>query len=45
MDKEKIIDRITVLLESASAVQCDITLTFIEHMTGNAERKSPAEAA
>lgn len=32
MDKEKIIERIANLLQSASAVQCNIALTFIEHM-------------
>ena len=32
MDKEKIIEPIANLLHSASAAQCSIALTFIEHM-------------
>ena len=32
MDKEKIIEQIMNLLQNASAMQCSIALTFIEHM-------------
>lgn len=32
MDKEKIIEQIVKLLQSASAVQCSLALTFVKHM-------------
>lgn len=33
MDKAKLIEQIVELLQSASAVQCSLALTFIQHMT------------
>lgn len=36
MDKNKIIAQLFALLKDASAVQCDLVLTFIKHMTGKA---------
>lgn len=38
MDKGKAIARAKALLQDASATQCDLALTFIEHMTGSAEK-------
>lgn len=32
MNKSKIIKQIVKLLRNASAVQCDIVLTFVRHM-------------
>lgn len=32
MDKKKIIEQITSLLQNASVVQCDLVLTFIKHL-------------
>lgn len=37
MDKTKIIERIYTILQSSTAVQCNLALTFIEHMTGESE--------
>lgn len=34
MDKTKIIETITTILQSSTAVQCELALIFIEHMTG-----------
>lgn len=36
MDKNKIIAQLFALLKDASAVQCDLALTSVEHMTGKA---------
>lgn len=36
MDKNKIIAQLFALLKNASAVQCDLVLTYVEHMTGKA---------
>lgn len=36
MDKNKIIAQLFALLKDASAVQCDLALTFVERMTGAA---------
>lgn len=36
MDKNKIIAQLFALLKDASAVQCDLVLAFVEHMTGKA---------
>lgn len=36
MDKEKTIKRIVDLLQSASAAQRGLALTFVEHMTDSA---------
>lgn len=36
MDKNKIIAQLLALLQDASAVQCDLALTFVERMTGTA---------
>ena len=36
MDKSKIIAQLFALLKDASAVQCDLVLTFVEHMTDKA---------
>ena len=36
MDKNKIIAQLFALLKDASAEQCDIVLTFVEHMTNKA---------
>lgn len=36
MDKSKIIAQLFALLKDASAVQCDLALTSVEHMTGKA---------
>lgn len=36
MDKNKIIAQLFALLKDASAVQCDLVLTSVEHMTGKA---------
>ena len=35
MDKRKLIDKIIGELETASAAQCDIVLTFVQHLTGS----------
>lgn len=36
MDKNKIIAQLFALLKDASAEQCDLVLTFVEHMTNRA---------
>ncbi len=36
MEKNKIIAQLLALLQDASAEQCDIVLTFVEHMTNKA---------
>lgn len=36
MDKNKIIAQLLALLQDTSAVQCDLVLTFVEHMTNRA---------
>lgn len=36
MDKSKIIAQLLALLQDASAVQCGLALTFVEHMTDKA---------
>lgn len=36
MDKSKIIAQLFALLKDASAVQCDLVLTSVEHMTDKA---------
>lgn len=36
MDKNKIIAQLFALLKDASAEQCDLVLTFVEHMTDKA---------
>lgn len=36
MDKSKIIAQLLALLQDASAEQCDLVLTFVEHMTNRA---------
>lgn len=36
MNKSKVIAQLLALLQDASAEQCDIVLTFVEHMTNKA---------
>ncbi|HIZ41638.1 MAG TPA: hypothetical protein H9811_03630 [Candidatus Gemmiger excrementigallinarum] len=36
MDKDKLIAQLFALLKDASAVQCDLVLTSVEHTTGKA---------
>lgn len=36
MDKDKLIAQLFALLRDASAVQCDLVLTSVEHTTGKA---------
>ena len=45
MNKSKIIAQLLVLLQDASAEQCDIVLTFVEHMTGKARDDKAADKA
>lgn len=45
MDKSKIIAQLFALLEDASAVQCDLVLTSVEHMTGKARDDKAADKA
>lgn len=45
MDKNKIIAQLFALLKDASAVQCDLVLTSVEHMTGKARDDKAADKA
>lgn len=45
MDKSKIIAQLFALLKDASAVQCDLVLTSVEHMTGKARDDKAADKA
>ena len=42
MDKRKLINKIAGELETASAAQCDIVLTFLQHLTGSDGRDEDA---
>ena len=45
MNKSKIIAQLLVLLQNASAEQCDIVLTFVEHMTNKARDDKATDKA
>lgn len=45
MDKSKIIAQLLALLQDASAVQCDLALTFVERMTGTARDDKTTDKA